>query len=243
MYINSDVEEKIVIFTGAGISQESGISTFRDVNGTWENHKIDDVCNERTYKKNIDLVNRFYNERRADMLGKEPNEAHKTIARIQKRYGDKVLVVTQNVDNLLEKGGCTNVLHVHGTLTQMTCEKCHNNYDIEGDFTIDTECPNCLEKGDARPNIVFFGGQAPMYKYMHRAFSKLEHENSSIVVSGTSGAVVSMEYICTRLCVYSCLNNMESSKYINDYKFDDVMYQSASTAWLEIEQKLHKLYD
>src|SRR5690625_2670096 len=109
-------QPRIFIFTGSGISAESGLSTFRGNDGLWNNHSIDDVCNEYTWRENYALVHDFYNDLRQSLADTKPNEAHISIARIQQQFGDRVSIVTQNVDDLLERAGATNVLHLHGHL-------------------------------------------------------------------------------------------------------------------------------
>jgi len=133
MYIprmNKGDKPKIVIFSGAGLDAPSGIRTFRDANGLWNEHKIEDVCSESSWKKNFNLVHSFYNQRRTDLKNVEPNHAHKVIKRITDKYGkDTVLNVTMNVSDLQERVDL-ECLHVHGELTKMQCEACGNNWDI-----------------------------------------------------------------------------------------------------------------
>ena len=109
-------EKGLIIFSGAGISAESGINTFRDTNGLWENHSIKEVCSENTWKHNFEAVHTFYNQRRVQLSEVQPNNAHKVVATLKKQYGDDCYVITQNVDDLFERAGCEDVLHVHGEL-------------------------------------------------------------------------------------------------------------------------------
>ena len=151
---------KIVIFTGAGISAESGLRTFRDSDGLWENHRIEDVATPEAWRNNPQLVLDFYNQRRKDVLAAEPNAAHKAIARLESRY--EVQIITQNIDNLHERAGSTNVLHLHGLISQARSSKHeHLLYDIDGwEMKLGETC----EKGSQlRPNIVWFGEEVPMY--------------------------------------------------------------------------------
>jgi NAD-dependent deacetylase len=248
MFIKNLREEKeaVVIFTGAGISAESGISTFRDSNGLWENHDIKEICNELTYLKNLELVNKFYSDRREQLNIVKPNETHYAIKRIQDKLEGiiDVYIITQNVDDLLERAGCTDVLHVHGDLTQMTCLTCNSNFDIGYNrYTKDTNCPHCNKTGNARPNIVFFYGQAPMYKYMNQAFDKLRQKNSILIVSGTSGNVISLDnFLYDKKNKLNILNNMEKSDMIKESNFHKIFYEPSSTAFLKIEEYLDKLY-
>lgn len=143
----------IVFFTGAGISKESGIPTFRDNNGLWSNHKLEEVASIKGFNKNPQLVLDFYNERRREVEKAQPNLAHKLIAELEDRY--EVSVITQNVDNLHERAGSTNVLHLHGELTKCRSIKDKNHIypytkDIQlGDLAADG--------GQLRPHIVWFG--------------------------------------------------------------------------------------
>ncbi len=116
--------ESIVVLTGAGISAESGIQTFRSADGLWENHRVEDVATPEAFQANPDLVHRFYNERRKQLLSGDvnPNQAHIALAQLEKEFAGKVLVVTQNIDNLHERGGTENLIHMHGELLNLRCK-------------------------------------------------------------------------------------------------------------------------
>lgn len=135
---------KVVFLTGAGLSAESGIKTFRDHNGLWNNYDVMEVCSIKGFRKNRQLVLDFYDLRRADLADKEPNPAHFMIAELQKKYPDQIINLTQNVDNLLEKAGCSEVIHLHGELTKAVCETCNHVIEIGyhpiRDFQ---QCPHC----------------------------------------------------------------------------------------------------
>jgi NAD-dependent deacetylase len=143
----------IVVFTGAGVSQESGIDTFRDIkDGLWYNHNVEDVATLRAWKKNRELVLDFHNHLRAGLEDKEPNSAHLTIASWEKEHN--VTVITQNVDNLHEKAGSTNVLHLHGELNKCRSTLTHEIYDIDGPtLNIGEKCP---KGSQLRPHSVLF---------------------------------------------------------------------------------------
>lgn len=231
-------EKKLLIFSGAGISAESGISTFRDANGLWEKHNIEDICNQSSWKKNFNIVHEFYNQRRAQLSIVEPNEAHFAVARIKKMYGDDCYVVTQNVDDLFERAGCEDVVHVHGELTKMECTACGHVWDIgykTFDLTKD-RCPKCGSLKGVKPFIVFFGGQAPQYISMYRAFEVCKNKDSLLVAIGTMGNVVPIESLVENTPCKKILNNLEKSKYINDKLFDKVYYEKATTAISKIEK-------
>ena len=147
----------IVILSGAGVSAESGISTFRDSNGLWENHRIEDVASPRGFARNPKLVMDFYNLRRAQLNEVVPNDAHIAIGDLEKHC--KVTVITQNVDDLHERGGATNVVHLHGELRKARSIKTEAVYDWQGDLNIGDLCP---DGGQLRPHIVWFGENVPL---------------------------------------------------------------------------------
>jgi NAD-dependent deacetylase len=149
----------IVVLTGAGVSAESGLSTFRDAGGLWEGHDVQDVASPQGFAKNPELVLRFYNERRRQLKHVEPNEAHYAIAGLESKY--EVKVVTQNVDNLHERAGSTNIIHLHGELTQAKSTlPPFNVYDLGyNDITLGDVCE---KGGQLRPNIVWFGESVPL---------------------------------------------------------------------------------
>ncbi len=147
----------IVILSGAGISAESGISTFRDSNGLWENHRIEDVASPQGFTRNPQLVLDFYNLRRAQLNEVEPNDAHVALGDLEKLC--RVSIITQNVDDLHERGGSTNVLHIHGELRKARSLKTKKVYDCLGDLNVGDFCP---DGGQLRPHIVWFGESLPL---------------------------------------------------------------------------------
>jgi NAD-dependent deacetylase len=146
--------KKILIFTGAGVSKDSGIETFRGNNGVWNNYKIEDVATTDAWRRNRLLVLDFYNQRRAQLKDVHPNLAHQIIANLEKDYD--VTLVTQNVDNLHERAGSTNIIHLHGELTKSssTFPGSTESYDCPGDINIGDKCPRGAQ---LRPHIVWFG--------------------------------------------------------------------------------------
>lgn len=149
----------IVILTGAGISAESGIKTFRAADGLWENHRVEEVASPEGYAANPGLVQRFYNERRRQLLSDavQPNPAHRALARLQQEYPGSVTLVTQNIDDLHERGGSPEVIHMHGELLKMFCTACHGHFDIRCDIGLDDRCADCGKAQSLRPDIVWFG--------------------------------------------------------------------------------------
>ena len=152
------MKKHLVVLTGAGISAESGIKTFRDANGLWEGHDVMEVASPKGFAKNPELVLDFYNQRRRQLKNVSPNKAHKTLAELEKDY--KVSVITQNVDDLHERGGSTDVLHLHGELRKI--RSTGNINDIkhwEDDIVIGDTCKNGYQ---LRPHIVWFGEDVPL---------------------------------------------------------------------------------
>ena len=147
----------IVILTGAGISAESGLGTFRDVDGLWTKVNLEDVATPEALARNPDFVHEFYNARRKDLLTAEPNDGHRALARLESESSGRVLVVTQNVDVLHEKAGSENVIHMHGEMLKTRCDECKKVYDWPGDLTSTTPCPECSNEGAMRPHVVLFG--------------------------------------------------------------------------------------
>ena len=148
-----------MILTGAGISAESGIRTFRDSNGLWNNHAIEEVASPAGFARNPELVLDFYNQRRRQLLSDEvkENAAHVAIARLQRDHPGDVLLVTQNVDELHERAGSTDVIHMHGELLKMRCVKCGAVTEIKADLMRTDPCSECSGVGFLRPHIVWFG--------------------------------------------------------------------------------------
>lgn len=221
---------KVIILSGAGISAESGISTFRDGGGLWEKHKIEDVCYAGCLEKNRKLTIDFYNSRREELKNKEPNHAHKVIAKLKNKYKNQIAVITQNVDDMFEKASCSEVLHLHGFLRELRCEKCGNIVDIayEKQDSTNEICPQC--QNNLRPNIVFFGEMAPKYQDMYKEFDDCEF----FVVIGTSGAVINTDMFLNPDIKVSILNNLEPSGYLMEEVYTKVLHKKATEAIDEI---------
>ncbi|HLP50952.1 MAG TPA: NAD-dependent deacylase [Chitinophagales bacterium] len=151
------MKKKIVVLTGAGISAESGIKTFRDSNGLWEDHRVEDVASPEGWAANMELVLNFYNQRRKQLLQCTPNRAHIALAELEEKYD--VTIVTQNVDDLHERGGSTNIIHLHGELLKMRSSVDENLvYNCIGDIAVGGKCPRGSQ---LRPYIVWFGEAVP----------------------------------------------------------------------------------
>ena len=160
------MKQKLTVLTGAGVSAESGVTTFRDSDGLWENHKVEDVASIEGWYRNPSLGLDFYNERRAQLPTVRPNAAHMAIAELEKDYD--VTVVTQNVDNLHERAGSTRIIHLHGELTKVRPENCCNEMDGFSEETVFDIGADSISVGDLapngtqlRPHIVWFGEAVP----------------------------------------------------------------------------------
>jgi NAD-dependent deacetylase len=175
---------KVVVLTGAGISAESGVPTFRDADGLWEGHRVEDVASPEAFDLQPSVVHRFYDARRAAIAGVEPNPAHLALARLEEHLGDDLLVVTQNIDDLHERAGATRVLHMHGQLRSALCRACHRRTPWTDDLGDLPPCPGCGAT-ELRPDVVWFG-EVP-YE-MDRIFEAL-YEADLFVAIGTSGVV------------------------------------------------------
>ncbi|HQS94982.1 MAG: NAD-dependent protein deacylase [Novosphingobium sp. 17-62-19] len=178
----------IVILTGAGISAESGIDTFRSEGGLWEQHRVEDVATPEAFVRDPDLVLRFYDMRREAIQTKQPNAAHVALARLDrewpKREGGDVLIVTQNVDDLHERGGALNVLHMHGEHLNAWCIACDTRHRWTGPLIHRPPCPAC-GMAALRPDIVWFGEMPYRMEEIYAAVSTAD----LFVSIGTSGAV------------------------------------------------------
>ena len=176
---------RIVVLTGAGISAESGLATFRDSDGLWENHDPMDIATPEAFARDPALVYRFYNERHKQLTDVQPNAAHQAMARLQNEFDGHVYLVTQNVDDLHERGGSSQVCHMHGELTSMLCKGCNAVMAATSDFDNSTVCPDCTRVGHLRPDIVWFG---EMPYHMDDIYAALANCDLFIAV-GTSGVV------------------------------------------------------
>jgi NAD-dependent deacetylase len=174
----------IVILTGAGISAESGLATFRGPDGLWEGHRVEDATPE-AFARDPALVQAFYDARRARLKSVEPNAAHRALARLDAEWPGELLIVTQNVDDLHERAGAGRVLHMHGELKSAWCLGCDARMRWEGDLGDHPACPECGAAGRLRPDIVWFGEMPYEMEQIDRALMRAD----LFVSIGTSGAV------------------------------------------------------
>jgi NAD-dependent deacetylase len=175
----------IVILTGAGISAESGLATFRAADGLWEGHRVEDVATPEAYRRDARLVHEFYDARRARLAEVEPNAAHQALARLDAEWDGDLLLVTQNVDDLHERAGSKRLLNMHGELTKGWCLACDERQPWFGDMGEAAACALCGERGRVRPDIVWFG---EMPYEMDRIEEALRSADLFVSI-GTSGAV------------------------------------------------------
>ena len=175
----------IVILTGAGISAESGLATFRGPDGLWEGHRVEDVATPEAFRRDPALVQAFYDARRARLATVEPNAAHRALARLDSQWPGELLLVTQNVDDLHERAESKRLLHMHGELAKGCCLACDQRFDWAGPMGEGASCPACGQAGKVRPDIVWFG---EMPYEMDRIEAALQRCDLFVSI-GTSGAV------------------------------------------------------
>ncbi|HQR73842.1 MAG TPA: Sir2 family NAD-dependent protein deacetylase [Sulfurovum sp.] len=234
--------KKIMILSGAGLSAESGIRTFRDHDGLWENHDVMKVCSTQGWIADRKGVTRFYNERRADIASKEPNHAHKVLSQLECEYRGRIVHLTQNIDNLMEKAGAKEVVHLHGTLTDLRCEACLETFDVGyAAQEPHMSCPHCGAKC-IRHNVVMFGEAAPAYSHIYEAI----RSSSLFIAIGTSGAVIDIVSIAKEF-KHSVLIDPKRQEtvsiydkhtYIDQY-FEHFIAKKASEAMDELLALIH----
>ncbi|MDR2697936.1 MAG: NAD-dependent protein deacylase [Holophagales bacterium] len=175
----------LVILTGAGISAESGIRTFRSSNGLWEEHRIEDVATPMGFKRDPHLVQRFYNERRKQLSQTLPNTAHHALVELERAWPGSFLLVTQNVDDLHDRAGSQSMLHMHGELLKVRCVSCDTVSRWETDVLPDSQCPACKAADKLRPHIVWFGETPLDMEIIYRSLETCDY----FAAIGTSGHV------------------------------------------------------
>lgn len=218
--------KNIVILTGAGISAESGLATFRAANGLWNNHKVEDVATIEAFQRNPAYVHEFYNDLKKEVLAAKPNAAHQAITRLQKEYPAEVSVITQNVDLLHEKAGNQNVYHIHGQINQAVCLNCGQILETSGDVDTETVCQHCGIGGMMKPNIVFFGENL---LYMDKVDELLRRCDLFLSV-GTSGVVFPAAAFVQTAKYYGAATyefNLEATS--NNFYFDQHIMGPAGT--------------
>jgi NAD-dependent deacetylase len=231
---------KIVVLSGAGLSAESGIETFRDKDGLWENHPVDEVATMDGFTANPILVHKFYNERRRQLQKVKPNAAHYALAELEGCPEVELFHVTQNIDDLCERAGCENVVHMHGELLKCRCLMCAQVVDWHNNTDIDMSCPKCgftSEWGSLRPHIVWFGEMPMRMKEIETAIEKCD----LFVAIGTSGKVYPAAGFVSAAITFDkktiLLNKHEAD---NNDDFNEIIIGSASQvvpAWVSSLKK------
>ena len=238
--------KKIVVLTGAGISAESGLSTFRDSDGLWENHSIEDVATPEGFKRNPELVHQFYNERRRQLQDKniQPNAAHRALVELEanilsrvnkKKHQDYFLLVTQNVDNLHEQAGQENVIHMHGDLLKIRCLTCAKIISFTRATSCESICEHCQQVGSIRPHIVWFNEMPLHLELIYQALERC----SLFMAIGTSGSVYpAADFVGqARLAGANTIEiNLEPSLVENF--FNEKLYGKASRLVPQVVEKL-----
>ncbi|WP_033916014.1 SIR2 family NAD-dependent protein deacylase [Campylobacter sputorum] len=223
---------EVLILSGAGLSADSGLKTFRDNGGLWEEYDVMEVCSVSGFAKDRKKVLDFYDKRRVQLKDVKPNEAHFNIARLKSKFKDKISVLTQNVDDLLERAGCEDVIHLHGELTKLRCERCGEIFDIGYDRINGKKCPKCGSEF-LRHHVVMFGEMAPFYEIL---FQRL-NEMKLFVCIGSSGEVLDVASYA-RIAKFSILNNLSPSKI--DKNFDKVYNETAVSAASKIYKDIEE---
>ena len=216
----------IVILTGAGISAESGLATFRSSNGLWNNHPVEDVATVEAFQSNPAYVHDFYNGLKKELIKAKPNPAHLAITKLQKEYPAKISIITQNVDTLHEKAGNINIYHIHGQINQAVCQNCGHIIETFGDVDTQTICPNCQVMGMMKPNIVFFGENL---LYMDKVDNLLRTCDLFLSI-GTSDVVfpaAAFVQIAKMNGAHTIEFNLEPTS--NNYYFDQHIFGKAGT--------------
>lgn len=239
MLRHTDSMRHVVFLSGAGISAESGIKTFRDAGGLWEEYDVMEVCSAEAFRRRRQFVLEFYNKRRRDLADKLPNAAHRMIARLQKAFPGRVQNITQNIDDLFEKAGCLETIHLHGELTKARCEHCGRVWDIGyGEIAGTERCPFC-GAAKVRHHVVMFNEAAPEYSRLYRAVEALADEGMLVVI-GTSGLVLPVDSFA-RFAASSILNNLEPQPSLDEGAFTTVLHEPATAAAPKIERMVKEV--
>ncbi|WP_172328552.1 NAD-dependent deacylase [Mangrovicoccus sp. HB161399] len=223
---------RIVILTGAGLSAESGLGTFRDKDGLWTKYDLQDVATPEGFARNPELVTGFYNARRANLLDAAPNAAHEALARLEAGLPGEVLIVTQNIDNLHERAGSKAVWHMHGELMRALCHACGARWDAPREMRTSDACPAC-GKAATRPDVVWFGE----YPYHMEEIWDALRAAELFVAIGTSGQVypaAAFVQDASRAGAETLELNLERSEVSHD--FDEARQGPATElvpAWVE----------
>jgi NAD-dependent protein deacetylase/lipoamidase len=218
LYALTMVVRNIVILTGAGVSAESGLATFRGPDGLWEGHRVEDVATPEAFRRDPALVHAFYDARRAKLGTVQPNAAHEALARLDSEWPGELLLVTQNVDDLHERAGSKRLLHMHGEVKKGWCLSCGEHFPWDGPMGEAASCQSCGKTGHVRPDIVWFG---EMPYEMERIDEALQACDLFVSI-GTSGAVypaagfVQTARYCGARCIEINLEPSQGSSFFHD---------------------------
>ncbi|MBB3808665.1 SIR2 family NAD-dependent protein deacylase [Pseudochelatococcus contaminans] len=217
---------RLVVFSGAGISAESGIATFRDSDGLWHGHDPRDVANYDTWRANHTLVHEFYNHRRVELGRASPNLAHAAVATWQRAYPGRVINITQNIDDLFERAGVVDTVHLHGFLRNLRNIRTEELRDIGYSGFDATTDPDRIIK----PDVVFFGEMAPLYRVLSDIANTLDASDTVISI-GSSGAVVNIDPIVEMTGALGILNVLDNVVgAIDEHVWDKRFYEPATLA-------------
>ncbi|MCT7373577.1 NAD-dependent deacylase [Chelativorans salis] len=229
--------QRIVILTGAGISAESGVDTFRDKGGIWSRYDYRQVATPEGFVADPALVHDFYNQRRSALAGIAPNPAHYALARLEAEHSGPVTLVTQNIDELHERAGSKNLIHMHGELAKALCSRCGSRHEWRGALSTEVPCPACAEAGCLRPDVVWFG---EMPYHMERIYEALGDCDLFLAV-GTSGSVYpAAQFVqeASRAGAHTVELNLEPSETFSD--FDEAIHGPASRVVPDYVEQLLK---
>lgn len=232
---------RLILFSGAGLSAESGLPTFRGAGGLWNGHKVSEVCDMLTFRDNQELVHEFYNARRADLARVAPNAAHRAFAGWQARY--ETTNLTTNVDDLLERAGCRDVVHLHGSLLRMQCIACGGEWECGHEaWRVGDRCRagkrHCTSIRGVKPAVVFFNESAPRYLDLQRALRALRHEDVMVVV-GSSAQVVQVDRLLAPWPGFKVWVNPDPMPF-GDETFDECLAMGAVEAVPRIDAILRE---
>lgn len=230
---------RLIVFSGAGLSAESGLPTFRGDQGLWEGVPIAKVCHIETWRENFDAVHEFYDARRLAEARAEPNAGHRAVAAWQKLWPGRVVVLTQNIDRLLERAGCTGIVHLHGEIGRLRCVACEAEWEIGGVAYDRSGCSKCGSLPDVKPAVIFFGEAAPRYAFLHQVAQFLRPQDTAIVV-GTSGVVLPADRLFAHSSAHSILVNLEPGADMDEGAFTERHYGPATRHLPELTTALRR---
>ena len=235
---------RLFVLSGAGLSAESGISTFRSKDGIWSKESLNKVCNLDTWLDNRDAVYDFYNARLEDMGPAQPNDAHKRLARWQKRWGShRVELLTQNVDDLLEKAGAAEVVHLHGDIHHYLCTACDHRFPRKTpSWDRHLACPQCGDALAVKPGVVFFNEEAPAYDRLKAMRESMTEEDLFLAV-GTSFIVLAPMQVLPRRRWSAHPRSFLVDPKPNEDMFGVVCAMPATQGLAELEDRISRMME